>query len=39
MTTVYVTAGNTLFRFEAGVRGYHVYRPAVGSADVQPIRP
>jgi gluconolactonase len=27
LSTLYVTAGNTLFRVEAGVRGHHVYQP------------
>ena len=27
LSTLFVTAGNTLFRLNAGVRGHHVYRP------------
>jgi gluconolactonase len=34
LTTLYVTAGNTLFRVPVGVRGHHVFRP--GSAPVRP---
>ena len=27
LSTLYVTAGSTIFRLEAGIRGHHVYRP------------